>query len=267
MTPFADDRAGTDCQTKSTRLFHQVPFDFIRKLTQPFIPGESIEVNGHQLPLIFVRHPRARRYILRLHRNGAARVTIPRGGSTTEALRFAARHQQWLAAALQRQATRPVTPQPWTIGTSFYFRGAPVMIECAATAEVKLVRFGSEVLAVTDLQADLRPAIEKHLRQLATRELPPRVTAYAIQHHLDMKRITIRNQRSRWGSCSPRGTISLNWRLIQTPLPVQDYIILHELMHLRQMNHSARFWQEVKNVCPTYESAELWLKQNSSLLR
>jgi hypothetical protein len=77
----------------------------------------------------------------------------------------------------------------------------------------------------------------------------------------------VRNQRSRWGSCSRRRTISLNWRLIQTPAFVRDYIILHELMHLREMNHSARFWRQVEIVCPDYRNAEHWLKQHSRMLR
>jgi hypothetical protein len=77
----------------------------------------------------------------------------------------------------------------------------------------------------------------------------------------------VRNQRTRWGSCSRRGNISLNWRLIQTPPFVRDYICLHELAHLRQMNHSERFWSEVARLCPDYLHAEKWLKQNSRLLR
>jgi predicted metal-dependent hydrolase len=93
------------------------------------------------------------------------------------------------------------------------------------------------------------------------------VVAQAGQHQLQVNRITVRNQRSRWGSCSRRGTISLNWRLIQTPVFVQDYIILHELMHLREMNHSARYWREVANVCPDYPVAERWLKRHAALLR
>ena len=141
------------------------------------------------------------------------------------------------------------------------------MIEKADEVEGNAVQFGGQVVKVTDLSADLRPAIEKHFRQLAAMELPPRVHDYAMKHQIAVNRITIRGQRSRWGSCSRRGTISLNWRLIQTPPMVRDYIILHELMHLRQMNHSARFWQEVELVCPDYRTAERWLKQNSSLLR
>jgi predicted metal-dependent hydrolase len=78
--------------------------------------------------------------------------------------------------------------------------------------------------------------------------------------------VTVRNQRSRWGSCSRRGTISLNWRLVQTPLFVRDYLVLHELAHLKEMNHSRRFWSEVARLCPDFPEAERWLKQHSRLL-
>ena len=76
----------------------------------------------------------------------------------------------------------------------------------------------------------------------------------------------MRNQRSRWGSCSRRGTISLNWRLVQTPAYVRDYLVLHELAHLKEMNHSRRFWREVERLCPGFREAERWLKQHASLL-
>jgi predicted metal-dependent hydrolase len=117
------------------------------------------------------------------------------------------------------------------------------------------------------LVADLRPAIEGHLRQLAARELPPRVLELAARHGLTVRRITVRNQKSRWGSCSRRGTISLNWRLIQTPAFVSDYICLHELVHLKQMNHSPKFWREMERVFPDYQTAKHWLKEHSDLLR
>lgn len=228
---------------------------------------ESLELRGRHLPLVLVRNPRARRYLLRLTPDGAARVTIPRGGSAAEARRFAERSKVWLEQAIQRQAAWPVRSRQWTVGTPILFRGETVVIEMAAGVTGKAVRFGSEMSKVAEGATDFRPAIEKHLWRLAAQELPPRVQAYAAQHQVRIQRISVRNQKSRWGSCSRRGTISLNWRLIQTPQHVQDYIILHELMHLRQMNHSARFWREVKGVCADYEVAERWLKQNASLLR
>jgi predicted metal-dependent hydrolase len=128
------------------------------------------------------------------------------------------------------------------------------------------IRIGSELIPVGDPTADLRPAIEQHLRTLAAKELPARTLEFAALHHLSVSRVTVRAQRSRWGSCSFKAVISLNWRLIQTPPFVCDYIILHELMHLRQMNHSARFWREVERVCPDYRRAKMWLKENPGLL-
>jgi len=76
----------------------------------------------------------------------------------------------------------------------------------------------------------------------------------------------VRNQKTRWGSCSRRSTISLNWRLVQVPPFVSDYILLHELAHLREMNHSRRFWHVVEQMCPDYHIAERWLKEHSRLL-
>jgi len=217
--------------------------------------------------MVLVRNPRARRYVLRLRPDGTARVTVPRGGSESEARRFAQRNSAWLEQQLRRSVERPNGRVMWRPGTEFYFRGKLVKIEAGTNGESHLVRFGSEQIKTPHPALDLRPAIEKHLWRLAAKELPSKVFDYAALHQLSVNRITVRNQKSRWGSCSRRGTISLNWRLIQTPEFVRDYIILHELMHLRQMNHSARYWQEVERVCPGYQLAEKWLKQHSVLLR
>jgi hypothetical protein len=235
--------------------------------TPPASPVVHLSVGPQPLPLLMVRNPRARRYLLRLRPDGTARVTIPRGGSTAVARQFVERHAAWLERELQRLQTQPRKPVVWKIGTEIFLRGDAVRIEAGLNREVETVRFGSESVRVSDPAADLRLAIEGHLRQLATRELPPRVLELAARHGLTVRRITVRSQKSRWGSCSRRGTISLNWRLIQTPAFVSDYICLHELMHLRQMNHSPRFWQEMERVCPDYRMAERWLKEHSGLLR
>jgi predicted metal-dependent hydrolase len=194
-------------------------------------------------------------------------VTVPRGGSELEARRFAERNSPWLQQQLLKSDARPKGREKWLSGTEFYFHGELVKIETEAAGENMFVRFGSERIKASPSALDLRPAIEKHLWRLAEKELPAKVFEYAASHQLTVNRVTVRNQKSRWGSCSRRGTISLNWRLIQTPEFVRDYIILHELMHLRQMNHSARYWQEVERVCPDYLLAEKWLKQHSALLR
>jgi hypothetical protein len=244
-----------------------VLFDFFLKSNKKSSLKGFLAVGGRQVPLLLARNPRARRYVLRLRPDGTARVTIPRGGSESEARRFAERHSAWLEQQLQRATERPHEREKWLPGTEFYFRGELVKIETGTNEGSNVVQFGSERIKIAGLASDMRPAIEKHLWGLAAKEFPSKVFAYATFHRLTVNRVTVRNQKSRWGSCSRRGTISLNWRLIQTPEFVRDYIILHELMHLRQMNHSARFWQEVERVCPNYLLAEKWLKQHTALLR
>ncbi len=242
-------------------------FDFIFKRTRPEPAENFLDVRGRRLPLALVRNARARRYLLRLRPDGSVRLTIPQRGSEAGGRRFAERSVVWLALQLDRLAAQPVAPRQWLPGTEILFRGEPVKLETVPYGSTVAIRCGSEIIAVPATSDDLRPAIMKHLRTLAAAELPPRVFAFATAQQLTVPRVTIRDQHSRWGSCSRRGAISLNWRLIQTPPFVCDYIILHELMHRRQMNHSARFWQEVARVCPDYALAEQWLKRHSSLLK
>jgi len=191
-----------------------------------------------------------------------ARVTVPRRGSVSAARDFVARNIGWLEQQFQRLADQPKPAAEWKVGSEIYFRGELVRI----VAEAGKIRFGTELIKCADLATDFRPVIQKHLRKLAQQELPSRVQELSALHGIEVSRVSVRNQKSRWGSCSRKGTISLNWRLIQTPEFVRDYIILHELAHRRQMNHSDKFWQEVERLCPDYLTAERWVKTNRSLL-
>ncbi len=293
--------------------------NFINRFAPPKAPAalESLQIGTQTLPLLVVRNPRARRYLLRLRPDGTARVTIPRGGSQAEARAFVERNRGWLEKQFQLHQSRPRHATAWNVGSEIWFRGEQVRIESVAPEKIS---FGTEVLSIKGAgiivkppgiplvltpsppsdggegwgeeglsdeakplspalsplvprgarepaKADLRRTIEKHLRQLAAKELPPRVREFAAQHQIAVTRITVRNQKSRWGSCSRRGTISLNWRLIQTPDFVRDYIVLHELAHRRHMNHSPRFWSEVEKLCPDFRTAERWLKTHRNFLR
>jgi predicted metal-dependent hydrolase len=169
----------------------------------------------------FVRHPRARRYVIRVRADGSVRVTIPRGGSKREAQAFADREREWIAAEQRRAA-----------------------LESAQARH--------DGIAESDGQ----------LRDLARRELPGRLLELAAVHGLDVRRVSVRNQRWRWGSCSPTGHICLNWRLVQMPPAVRDYVMLHELMHLKRMDHSPAFWKLVSKVCPDYQSLRKWLREH-----
>ena len=170
--------------------------------------------------MYFVRHRRARRYVLRVDADGRVRVTIPRGGSRREADAFARRHLEWIA----RQRARLAHPL---------------------------------------FSLDERRA----LRARAQAELPPRLLDLARAHGLDVFRVTIRNQRTRWGSCGRDGHITLNWRLVLMPERVRDYVLIHELMHLRRMDHSPAYWKHVAAACPDYRECRAWLRTHGPALR
>ena len=187
---------------------------------EPLEPREPFEPPT----FVFVRHPRARRYVVTVRDDGVVRVTVPRRGSMREAREFAATQEQWI----ERQRRR----------------------------------LEQERSAVTPVADDAR----RQARMRARRELPSRLMTLAAEHGLTVSKISVRNQKWRWGSCSRRGHICLNWRLVETPAWVRDYVMIHELMHLRQMNHSRKFWKLVAQACPDYQAARQWLREHGRSL-
>ena len=195
------------------------------QLALPFAPTEASIAPFVPTPTpialtYFVRHRRARRYVLRVDPDGRVRVTIPRGGSRREAEAFAERQAGWIASQRSR------LPQ-------------------AARSSVD------------------RPAV----LQQAGRELAPRLMTLAAEHDLVVSRVSIRNQRSRWGSCGRDGHICLNWRLVLMPPAVRDYVLIHELMHLRRMDHSPAYWRLVEKALPDYRTPREWLRRHGPSLR
>jgi len=216
--------------------------------------------------VVFVRSGQARFYRLTLRRDGTAVATIPVRGTEREAARFVEQHRAWLVRARARQARKPQAARSWTVGTRVMWRGEPAEIRVAATGDRPQVCVAADVFRVASCDGDLRAPLEAQFARRARIELPARAWELAAETGTELKQVTVRNQRTRWGSCSAGGAVSLNWRLVQTPESVRDYIIYHELMHLREMNHSARFWARVAEVCPGWREAERWLKRNGSLL-
>jgi predicted metal-dependent hydrolase len=214
-----------------------------------------IQVGERETPVTIVRHRLARRYVVRVGPDGEVRLTVPRWASIARGLAFASRQALWIEREWRRASDRAA---PWEPGTRVWFRGRQMPIDLRQGR----VYLGEESIGRVDGKAPLREGIERALRALATVELIPRARAFAADHGLELSGVTVRNQRSRWGACSPSRTISLNWRLIQMPPSVCDYVIFHELMHLRQPNHSRRFWREVEKVCDWWREAERWLRKH-----
>jgi predicted metal-dependent hydrolase len=216
--------------------------------------ADVIVVEGAAVALRFVRHPRARRYVLRLSPQGEALVTVPRRGSKREARRFAEAHRAWIARERRAQTEALARTRPLAIGDTVLVGGTPRVI----------LRDGREALRIGDarvpLEIDVHETVRRWLRSVARAELPARLRQLGSAHGLPVRGVSIRNQRTRWGSCSTDGCISLNWRLVQMPADVRDYVLLHELMHLKVRNHSAMFWREVERVCPDYARSREWLR-------
>jgi predicted metal-dependent hydrolase len=239
--------------------------EFFRLISPVKPPSEPdvIEIHSHRMPILYRWHARARNYVLRLHFNKTVIVTIPRQGTRRFAREFVASRKTWLEKQWRILEARRAPPQLLRPGMEILLRGRPVALELRRHGENWMLQFGEERTPLPNPAGNLRPALENHLRNAARFELARRVRELARLHSSIVKHIVIRNQKSRWGSCSCNGTVSLNWRLIQLPDAVRDYIIVHELMHLRELNHSPRFWREVEKACPDYRAAEEWLKRNS----
>jgi predicted metal-dependent hydrolase len=216
--------------------------------------ARELLIAGRTVPVTIARHRLARRYVVRVSPDGGLRLTVPRGASLAGGLAFAARQADWITREMERQAERHA---PWVSGSRAWFRGEQVPIEVGETRAA----FGPEVVALPEPDADVRAVIEARLRRLAADELPERCLTLARGAGVDVAQVSVRNQRSRWGACSARRVITLNWRLVQMPASVSDYVIFHELMHVRHPNHSRRFWREVDSVCTWWREAEQWLRR------
>ncbi len=216
-------------------------------------------MNTAEYQVTYVSNPRAKSYILRVPDLRNVRVTVPRGGNRRRAEEFLESRRHWVER--QREVIRRCVvdkPLSWSVGSVVWFRGHREIIEADADGGI---RVGDLKLKPGQIREDLQAAVQGQMWRTAWVELPALVKRQAGLMGLNPTRISIRNQRTRWGSCSSKRTISLNWRLIQTPEEVSRYVVIHELCHMFEQNHSVRFWSAVGRYCPDYRSQEGWLKR------
>lgn len=236
-----------------------LPFRKSQPPRAPETAHDVITAGRRVWTVAYLRHPRARNYVLRVREDGSLRVTIPRGGSRKEAERFARSKADWIERERYRIELARGREGGWQDGRPVLLRGESVPLEVDPIAGI--ARLGGERIALSgEGPAALGAAVTRHLRGLAARELPARLRELAASHGHAISGVTVRDQRSRWGSCSATGRVSLNWRLVQAPPAVRDYVLLHELTHLVEGNHSRRFWKKLEVVCPWHREARAWLR-------
>lgn len=217
----------------------------------------------HAMPVVLQRHPRARHYRLRIGRDGEVRVTMPPRGTHREALDFVSHSRAWIEEQRSRRATASGHRAEWRAGQRILFRGVAEELRVDRVHGRPVAAWGDQCVFIADAGMNLRRPVEARLVALARAELPERTERLAREHGIAIARVSVRNQASRWGSCSCSGVISLNWRLVQAPPEVRDYLIIHELMHRREMNHSIRFWRHVAAAFPRWHAAENWLEAHA----
>jgi len=211
------------------------------------------------------RHRQARRYTLRIQ--AATRevvLTMPPRGSLNEAKAFADKHSAWIAARLGRLAEAV----PFRDGIEVPLRGATHRIVHRArtrgTVWTETDWRGNRLICVAGDGPHLARRVGDFLRREAKRDLEAASRKYAERLGVALKRVCVRDQTSRWGSCSTTGVLSFSWRLILAPPYVLDYLAAHEVAHLVEMNHSPRFWRLVTRMCPALERAKVWLDVHGS---
>jgi predicted metal-dependent hydrolase len=211
------------------------------------------------------RHPRARRLTLRVSRTRrAVIVTLPEQCDIGEAGSFLHRHIDWVR---ERLGSIP-DAVPFVDGATIPLRGEPHAIRFTGVgrrvAPVSLHEARAEsafpVLHVAGDRAHAPRRLREWLQDQARRDLDGCVGRHAQRLGLRPKRIVVRDQTSRWGSCSTTGVLSFSWRLVLAPARILDYVAAHEVAHLAEMNHGPRFWALVARTMPDMDEAKRWLQ-------
>lgn len=227
---------------------------------RPTEPDTIAVKHGSQMFAIRLRrHRRATRYTLRIHPSDReAILTMPPRGTLVDAKDFAQRHGAWIAARLGRLPKAA----PFQHGTVVPLRGVDHKIvhrTGRGTVWTEVRDSGEKIICVAGDLEHVDRRVHDFLKREAKADLAKASTKYAAQLGVKVKRISIRDQSSRWGSCTTEGSLSFSWRLILAPAFVLDYLAAHEVGHLVEMNHSAKFWRLVGKICPATERAKKWL--------
>jgi predicted metal-dependent hydrolase len=173
----------------------------------------------------------------------------------------------WINKKIREVQSRPIVRgKRFVNGESFFYLGDPYKLRVTSNAKVPLVFYKEFVLA-SEHQGEARNLLINWYKQEARKKISARVEWHARRCGMRIERVKITNAEKRWGSCGKGGSLNFSWKLIMAPLHVLDYVVVHEIAHTLERNHSATFWRKVALTCPSYRSSMKWLKQNGHLLR
>ena len=221
-------------------------------MSDTVLPGDP------PIPLVLRRSGRARRISLRISQlDGRVTLTMPKRLAAREALEFAREKESWIRKHLEARSADVVV----SLGARCVIGGQEHEV-IAGTG--RRVLFGPGTVAVPGPTERIGARLAGHLKQIARARLAEASDNYAARLGRPYARLTLRDTRSRWGSCSAQGALMFSWRLILAPPEVLDYVAAHEVAHLEEMNHSPAFWAVVARIYGDYDAPRRWLRQNGS---
>ncbi|SMC26818.1 hypothetical protein SAMN02745857_02603 [Andreprevotia lacus DSM 23236] len=220
----------------------------------------SLELDGQQLAYTLKRSARRRSVGLRIAGDGLT-ITLPARAPLAEAERVIRLKADWIMRHLQ--APKPPAAR-LAAGSTILWQGQPRTLQAGASR----ARLAADTLALAapDEPEALTLALARFCQRAARPYFLQRVEVWQQRMNLHPRRVLLSSARTRWGSCTAAGDVRLSWRLMQAPPEVIDYVIIHELAHLAEMNHSPRFWAIVAAACPNWKQQREWLKQHAQAL-
>ena len=234
-----------------------------KRVEKRAVREELLAVDGADVAIKVRLNPRARRIVMRVHpTTGDVIVTAPSRGGMAPALAFARGETQWIARQLQH-LPKPVALMP---GAVVPFLGVAHPIRHAHVRGPAPVWRDQGALLVSGRMEHAPRRLTDFFKREARTLLAARAVEYAVRLGVRPGRVTVRDTKSRWGSCSQNGSLSFSWRLILAPEFVRDYVVAHEVAHLKEMNHSPRFWAQVKILSPDMVRARQWLREHGRTL-
>lgn len=228
----------------------------------------TVRLGDRDVSYVVRESRRAERLSLRIRDGFGVEVVLPLHASDASVEPLLYRNARWILRTLDRLAHQSAAgaDPAFASGSRLAIMGVErtlkVMREDRRRSSVQLTE--EEIVIRLPLigHDDLRPLLRRQLMARAADWIPRRVDELNAPWGLPVRGVTVRNQRTRWGSCSRMGKISLNWRLVILPPFVADYLIYHELAHIEHLNHSGRYWGFVRRMCPEFREAERWLRRN-----
>ena len=195
--------------------------------------------------------------------DGELLVRAPQRATKKQINEMVDQHVDWIAKkqAKARAAQKAFAPRQFIEGEKFPFLGEIYTLQLVKNVKPILDLNGDFQLAQSAMgQAEL--IFEKWYKGQARKVFLDRVEFYSSEYGFNYSKLRLSSARTRWGSCSSKGTLSLTWRLVMAPMKIIDYVVVHELSHLREHNHSSKFWAQVGAILPDYKARRKWLKEN-----